>query len=106
MTFQEGGRGAWVFLAPSALRLPSYAFYHISLNGATASKVKNFERLPLSSYPLEIWGNIFQVLEAEAQQTPIILPEGIMREKGESIKAKKQPIHLIETAPEDLSINE
>ena len=66
-----------------------YAFYQPSLSGATASKVKNFEGLPLPSYPLDIWGKIFQVLEAEAQQTPILLPKGIMRAKGESIKAKK-----------------
>ena len=67
--------------------------------------VKNFEGLPLFSYSLERWGSIFQVLEAEAQQTLMLSSEGIIRAKGEEIKAEKQPIPLIETDPEDLSIN-
>ena len=67
--------------------------------------VKNFEGLPLSSYSLERWGKIFRLLEEESQQTPMMSPEGIMRAKGEGIKAGKQPILLIDTAPEDLSIN-
>ena len=45
------------------------------------------------------------MLEVEAQQTPMLSPEGIMRAKGEGIKALKQPVPLIDTAPEDLSIN-
>ena len=35
----------------------------------------------------------------------MLSPEGIMRAKGEGIKALKQPVPLIDTAPEDLSIN-
>ena len=82
-----------------------YAFYQPSLSGATASKVKNFEGIPLSSYILEIWGKIFQVLDAEDQQTPMLSPEGIKIEKGEWVKAEKRVIPLIEAPPEDLSIN-
>ena len=46
------------------------------------------------------------MLEAEAQQTPIILTEGIKRGKGEGVKAEKQVIPLIKAAPEDLFFNE
>ena len=45
------------------------------------------------------------MLEAEAQSTPIMLPEVIMRSKGERIKAEKQPIPLVEIVPEGLSVN-
>ena len=45
--------------------------------------------MPFSSYTLERWGTIFQVLEAEDQQTPMLLPEGIKIVKGEGIKVEK-----------------
>ena len=45
------------------------------------------------------------MFEAEAQQTPMLSPEGIMRAMGEFINAKKQPIPLIEIDAEDLYIN-
>ena len=80
-------------------------FYQPALIVATDSKVDNFEGIPISFYSLERWVKIFQVLEAEAHQTSILSPEGIMRAKGEGIKALKQPVPLIYTAPEDLSIN-
>ena len=70
-------------------------FYQPSLIGATDSKVYNFEGLLPSSYSLEIRGKIFQVLEAEAQQTPMLSPEGIMRANNEVINVEKQPIFLI-----------
>ena len=87
--------GAWVVLAPSDMKL----------SGATAYKINNFEGLTLYSYSLERWRNIFQVLDSEAHHNPVVLPEGIMREKGEGIKAEKQPIPVIYIAPRDLSIN-
>ena len=66
-TFRVGKGGAWVVLAPYTLRLPSSAFNKPVLIGSIASKVKNFEGMPLYAYTLEIWGKIFKVLEAEAQ---------------------------------------
>ena len=57
--------------------------------------VNNFEGIPISFYSLERWVKIFQVLEAEAHQTSILSPEGIMRAKGEGIKVESQAITLI-----------
>ena len=100
-----GGKGGtWVVLATSDPRLPWSTFYQPAMRGATASKTKNFEGLPLSSYILEIWRKIFQVLEAEAQQNPMLLPEDIKRAKGEGVKAKKRFIPLIKVYPEGLSV--
>ena len=39
-------------------------------------------------------------------QNPMLSPEGIMIAKGEGITAEKQPIPLIDTAHENLFINE
>ena len=72
---------------------------------ATSSKFKNFEGLPLSSYTLERWGKISQMLEEEDQHTPMMLPEGINRAKVEGDKADKRFIPLIEASSEDLYIN-
>ena len=101
----EGKGGAWVVLSPLALQQPSSAFYQLALSRSTASRINNFEGLPLPSYTLEIRGKIFQVVEAEAQQTSMLFPEGIRRAKGEDIKADKPFIPLIEASPEYLSIN-
>ena len=76
---------ARVVLAPSAPQLPSSAFYQPVRNGATASNIKNFKGLPLSSYTLERLGNIFKVLEAETHKTPMLLPEGIKILRGEGV---------------------
>ena len=54
---------------------------------------------------MDRWDKTFQVLEAEAQQTPMMSPEGIKRVKGEGIKAEKLVIPLIEIAPKYLYIN-
>ena len=72
--------------------------------GATASKVENFEGLPLSSYTLEIWGKTFQFLKAEAQHTPILLHEDIKRAKGGGVKVEKLVVPLIESVPKELSL--
>ena len=61
--------------------------------------------MPLYYYKFRIWVKIFQVLEAEAHQTPMLSPEGIKRSKVEGIKAEKQPIPLIERPPKDVYIN-
>ena len=53
----------------------------------------------MSSYTLDIWGDIFQVLEAEDQQTPMLSLEGIKRAKGKGVNTDKQVVTLIEVAP-------
>ena len=45
------------------------------------------------------------MLEEQDQHTPMMLPEGIKREKGEGAKADKRFIPLIEASSEDLYIN-
>ena len=65
-----GGKGgAWVVLEPSCARLPSSDFYQKFLSGSTTYKVNNFEGLPLSSYTLDIWGNIFRCLRQRLRKT-------------------------------------
>ena len=89
MNYQEEKGGEWVVLSQPAPRLPSSALYQPVLSGANTSKVKNFEGLTLSTYTLERWGNIFQILEEEAQKTPMMSPDGITRAKGEEVKVEK-----------------
>ena len=62
---------------PSPPRLPSSSFFYPVLSGATVSNVKRFEGLRLLSYTMGKWEEMFQVLEAEAQPTPMMLSEGI-----------------------------
>ena len=100
-----GNWGAWVFLSSSAPQIPSYAFYQPVLSGATASKVNNFEGMTMSAYTLERWGEIFQVLDAEAQQTHDLSPEGNTISKGEEVKVKKRFVPFIESTPEYLLVN-
>ena len=45
------------------------------------------------------------MLEAEAHQNSILLPESIKRAKGEGVKTENRVIILIEAFPEDLSVN-
>ena len=102
-----GGKGgAWVLPSSSAPQLPLSAFYQPVLSGATTSNIKNSEVLTLSSYTLDIREKIFQVLEEESQQTPMMFPEGIKRAKGERVKIDKRVITLINAAPKELSVNE
>ena len=61
--------------------------------------------MPLSTYTWERWVKIFQVLEAEAQQTPMLSPEGIMREKVEGVKIEKRVVPLIKAAPEEFLVD-
>ena len=44
---------------------------------------KVFEGFTVSSYSLGCWVNIFQVLKAEALDTPMLYLDGIKRSKGE-----------------------
>ena len=48
-------------------------------------------------------GKIFQVLEEEAQQTPIISPEGIRREKWVVVNMTNHIVPFIKIAPENFT---
>ena len=62
---------------------PSFSnFFQLVLSGATESNVKSFKVIPLSSYIMGKCEKIFQVIEAEAQKTPMMLSEGIRILKG------------------------
>ena len=74
--------GAWVVMASSAPCLSSSAFFHTVSSGYKTSKVKGFKCLHMSTYTLGRWEKIFQFLESEAQQIPLLLPEDIKRAKG------------------------
>ena len=76
-----------------------FDFFQLVLSGATASNVKSFEGTPLLSYTLGKWEKIFQVLEEEAQQTPMMLSEGIRISKGGVIKMTKRTVNFTEPAP-------
>ena len=58
-----------------------------------------FEGTPLLSYTLGQWEKIFQVLEEEAQKTPMMLSEGIMISKGGVVKMTKRTVTFTEPAP-------
>ena len=75
------------------------------LSGDTASNVKSFEGLPLSSYTMGTCEEIFQVLEAEAWQTPTIFFEEIMISKGEVINLTKCTKPFTGLAPEEMSLS-
>ena len=69
-----GGNGS--FSPPYSV----FRFFQPVLSGSTASKVKGFEVITMSTYTLGQREKIFQILEAEAQQKPMMLPEGIKKE--------------------------
>ena len=98
--------GAWVDMAPSAPRLPSYAFYQPVLSEETASKVNKFEGMPMPTYTLERWSKIFQIMDAEAQETPVLLPERIKIEKGEGVNTEKKVFPLIKSPPKKFSLSD
>ena len=70
-------------MAPSSPHLLSSDFFQRVLSGAIASNVESFVSLLMSSYTVGIWEKIFQVLEAEVQQTQMMLFEGISKSKVE-----------------------
>ena len=101
-----GGKvGAWAVMETYDPCILSSTFFQKALSGATASKVKNFEGLPIYTYILGIWGKIFQVLEAEAQQTTMISPEYIKRTKGEGFKVINHVVLIIKPTPEELYLS-
>ena len=69
-----------------------------------AKKEPVFEEIPLESYSLEIWTDIFQVIEAEALQTPMISPEGMKTEKGESHKPIDRTLPPTQPDPSKISL--
>ena len=66
--------------------------------------LKSFEGLPLLSYTLGQWEKIFQVLEAEAQKTMIMLSEGISVSEGGVVNMTKRTVHLTEPTPKEMSL--
>ena len=99
-----GTEEAWEELDPSAPRMKSSAVFQPVLSGATASNVKSFEGLLMSSYNLGQRGKIFQFLKVEAQHTLKLSPEGIRIEKGEVINMIKCNMHFIEPDSEEMSL--
>ena len=74
-------RGRWVVMAEPAPRLLFPAFFQPVLSGKTVDKVQGYQGISMSAYSLVQQENIFQVLEAEALETPIMYPGGIKRAK-------------------------
>ena len=84
---------------PSSHHLLTSAFLQPVLSGTTASNIKSFEGIPLLSYTLRRWEKIFHVLEEEAQQTLMMLSEGIMISKGGLVKMIKRTVPFTEPVP-------
>ena len=95
--FSRKGRGVCSdgSVSPSIF-LPLLSY---SKSGATASNVKSFEGIPLLSCTLRRCEKIFQFLEAEAQQTLMMLYEGIMISKRGVVKMTKRTVYFTEPAP-------
>ena len=77
----RGKYGAWVVMVTPYLRLPSSAFLQPVLSMKTSIMIQDLQGLPQSYYSLAQWVNIFQVLEAEALETPMLSPYGIKKAK-------------------------
>ena len=71
-----------VVMAAPDPRLQLSAYFQPILSEKTAETAQGFEYLPMSSYYLGHWGNILQVLEAEALETTMLSLDGIKRENG------------------------
>ena len=84
-----GKEGECVVIDPSPPHLLSSDFFQQVLSGSIASNVKSFEGILLLSYTLSQWEEIFQVLGVEAQQTIMMLSEGISISKGGVVKMTK-----------------
>ena len=80
-------------------RRPSSAFFQPVLSGSTSSNVKSFEDILLLSYTLVIWGEMFQVLGAEAQKKSMMFSEGIRRSKGGVINMTNGTVSFTELSP-------
>ena len=89
-------KGACLVMAPSSPHILSSTLFQIVLSGFTASNVESFEVTPLLSYTLGQWEKIFQVLEAEAQKTPITFSERIRRSKGAVVNMTKRTVPFTE----------
>ena len=85
--------------------LPSSAFFQPVLSGYTESNVEIFEGILLLSYALERWEKIFQLLEAEAQKTLMMLSEGNMISKGGVVNITKRTVSFTKTPPEEMSLS-
>ena len=81
-------------------------FFQTSLGASREAKASGFEVLPTKQYYLQRWVAIFQVIEAEAINNPILSPEGIRREKGEDQKPPHQPLPLVEIIPDNLRVED
>ena len=77
-----------IMAAPDS-RLPLSAFLQPVLSGNTEDTVQRFKGLPMLVYSLVRRVNIFQVLEAEALETPMLSLYGIKRSKGEEETANR-----------------
>ena len=66
--------------------------------------LKSFEGLPLLSCTLGQWEKIFQVLEAEALKTLIILSEGISVSEGGVVNMTKRTVNFNEPTPKEMSL--
>ena len=97
--------GTCVVIDPSSPRSPSYDFFQPVLSGATASNVKSFEGLLLLAYTLGGWGEIFQVLEVEAQKKLMMFSEGIRRSKVEVINMTNPAMSFTELFPLKMSLS-
>ena len=85
---------------------PPYFFVILQpvLSESTASKVKGFGGIPMSTYTLGICGEIFQVLDIESQKTPLLSPEGIKTARLKSFNMMNQFLPSIEPSPKEMSL--
>ena len=69
---------------PSHPPSPVVIIISASFERSNSIKAHGFEGLPMFTYSLGRQDEIFQLLEAEARQTPMLLPEVIKIAKGEA----------------------
>ena len=56
----------------------------------------------MKQYSVQKWAAVFQVIEAEASDNPLLSPEGMRRAKGVDKKPSHQPLPLVDPIPDNL----
>ena len=88
-----------MIIDPPAPHLPTSALYQTILGYSSEELASIFKGPPTEIYILRRWTSIFQVIEAEEINKPMLSPEGISRVKGEALKPPDSTLTLDETIP-------
>ena len=98
----RGKEGSWVIMAVTAPRITLSALFQTILNAKKNLMVQGFKGLPQSSYSLVRWVKIFQVLEAEALENPILSLDGTKRSNVEEKNYYQRGLPMVKPTPKGI----